>query len=475
MIGPHVAVLPAARLDSVADYHFSQSRDMTMQIAVSVAFLCILVSGFLIRRRTASLEEHSIARGEMGWFRIAAGISMTFAGGAAVINMASIGYTFGWYALIDPIALALGVLVAIAFLSRYRSDTGVTMAQLLSRRYRPLALTTGLIAALVYLLVLSAQVVALSKLLAPLFPAVPLTLLTVVPTTLVFLYTIKGGFVSVTVTDVVQLLFVMACLLLPMAYFAVVPAVVGPDAPADNASYAAMPLNLCILFSLSLLFIPLSQDTNLRIKAASTSRDAVVGLLVGAGFYGAIVLASSLAGMWYARSVPGLADPEHVFTLFFSQRGSWPAVLPIIAALMAIVSSLDAYILNTMTAISQDIVGNLRRARTAHPGRDILVSASVTYVLALLVALYFNQVLSLVLFALLLYIALLGPIAVGNYLRLPAPLVFRAAVVIASLLVAYRLFGLALGPEAIVYPTIGLSVMLTAFVGERALRRPSAP
>ncbi|MDI9312868.1 MAG: hypothetical protein QM535_21840, partial [Limnohabitans sp.] len=106
---------------------------MTDQILIIISITLFLIVGFLAKnRRAKTIVSFSTSRNSLNWFVTSAGVSMTFVGGAALINMATLGYSFGWYTLVDPIALTIGILISVFFIRKYRNDKGVTISQLLS-------------------------------------------------------------------------------------------------------------------------------------------------------------------------------------------------------------------------------------------------------------------------------------------------------------------------------------------------------
>jgi Na+/proline symporter len=147
-------------------------------------------------------------RGKLSWFTIACGISMTYAGGAAILTTASIGYSFKWYSLIDPISLIIGLFIAVLLFNHYRDNKGTTISELLSSDYKGLNVLTGVVSSFTFILIVAAQFVALSKLLAPYFPSVNPLLITFVVSTGIFSYVFFGGFNSVTKTDILQYILI---------------------------------------------------------------------------------------------------------------------------------------------------------------------------------------------------------------------------------------------------------------------------
>lgn len=65
------------------------------QVWIIIAIVLFVVVGLLAKNREArSLEDFSTKRNRLSWFVTAAGVSMTFVGGAALLNLASLGYRY---------------------------------------------------------------------------------------------------------------------------------------------------------------------------------------------------------------------------------------------------------------------------------------------------------------------------------------------------------------------------------------------
>src|SRR5687768_9485505 len=98
---------------------------MPEQILIIIATVLFLVVGLIAKNRnTSSIEGFSTKRNRLSWFVTAAGVSMTFVGGAALLNMASLGYSYKWYTLIDPVAFMAGILISALFVGNYRNNKG---------------------------------------------------------------------------------------------------------------------------------------------------------------------------------------------------------------------------------------------------------------------------------------------------------------------------------------------------------------
>ena len=178
--------------------------DQFLIISTAIAFI---ITGFVTKNiKTNTLDSFSTRRNKLNAFVTASGVCMTFVGGAALINMASLGYTFKWDILVDPIAFSLGILIVILLMKKYRSDKGVTISELFSSNHKYLSLIIGILTSVIFLLITSAQFVAFSKLLSPYFPNINPSLFVIIPSGIILIYLFLGGFSAVTNTDVLQLI-----------------------------------------------------------------------------------------------------------------------------------------------------------------------------------------------------------------------------------------------------------------------------
>ncbi|MBK9166486.1 MAG: hypothetical protein IPM24_03360 [Bryobacterales bacterium] len=174
--------------------------------------LAFIILGFIGPKNRAAGPAPDLK--PMGAFRIAAGLAMSFVGGAATITMSGIGYSNGWWGLIDPLAVLLGGMLAVAVLSRTRiPDSTQGIARFFSGGDSKLSIVYAVASVFVYLLLAAAQIVALSKLFEPYLPFA--SVFSGVCYLLVVTYIRLGGLASVTRTDLAQLLIILALFVAP--------------------------------------------------------------------------------------------------------------------------------------------------------------------------------------------------------------------------------------------------------------------
>lgn len=431
----------------------------SVQFAILISLFCFVFIGLLAKKSSmSSYSQFTMSKNRLGWFIIATGISMTFVGGATILTTASIGYMFKWYALIDPIALLLGLLIVLFLYQVYKKDSGTTISDLLSSNYKKLKILIGMITSFTFVLIVAANFVALSKLLAPYFPSIHPLLITFVASTLVFSYVFWGGFNSVTRTDVLQYILIIIMLIVPILIF-----IIGHHnnlvVSQTSHEFIAMPIDYIILFSIPILFIPLSQDINLRIKSAKDQTNGKIGLVAGGIFYFINAASVAFIGVYLGNNNIELSDPEQAVPLFFKTNFPKFGFLAIIASLAAIISTLDSYILNSITSISNDIIRHF--SKESHKvSKKIKTAALITYVLAMVIALFFNKILALTLTSLLIYISVLLPVAFGNILAISEKRIFIASIINIFIILIIEILSLPLSPKALIYPIFGCLIMI---------------
>lgn len=309
------------------------------------------------RAGTHSISKFVLGEGDYKAFVIASGISMSFVGGAATLNMASLGYQYGWSVLIDPLVVLVALIISASFAARVREGSGVTISEMLTGASPSLKIILGFTSFGVYQLLTAAQLVAVGKLLEPYFSGLPLAVLAGVPALIVLSYIYLRGFGSVTRTDVFQLLMLLVLFIAPVLWVFVAPSesTATEHIPFDNA-----PFTLLVYLALPLFFVPVSHDTNIRIKAASSVKHARYGL-IGGGLLYALLLTTSVGIGVYSKSIGFISDqPESVLPHFFSNYLPPFGILATLAVLAAIISTLDSFAFDTIVSAGNDLLRQVK-------------------------------------------------------------------------------------------------------------------
>lgn len=433
---------------------------MVEQVAILAALISLPVVALLANRGAVSpsqsVEAFAIGDRHFKMFRLGAGISMAFVGGAATLNMASLGYQYGWTVAIDPLIVFVALLIAVALAGKVRAGRGITLTDALAGTSAPLRMTLALTGFIIYQLLTASQFVALGKLLGPYFPDVPTALVICIPAAVVFGYTYVRGFQAVTNTDVLQLIVMLvfyagASLWIFLSH--PIPADVALATPP-----AEPPFNLLLYLALPLLFVPVSYDVHLRVKAAVSLAHARAGLVIGALQYVLFLCISIGIGVYFRYTGLAVDNPENVLPRFFDQFFGSFGVIGTVAVLAAIVSTLDSMAFNTIVSASNDVLGPARTKGILSDRKTLAISTVAVLALAVLIALVFQQILALVLAALLLFVSIFIPVSLGRALGVGDRLLVSSSLVTGAAIVACKLAGYV--PPVEPFAFLGLHLLL---------------
>lgn len=194
------------------------------------------------------------------------------------------------------------------------------------------------------------------------------------------------GFAAVTKTDIAQLFFMLPMYII-LAYIAFEP--VSTKVAPMNPSHSQMPFALAAALCLPLFFLPISQEIHQRGAAAKSDRTVGASYLLAAVLY--LIIGALLVSSFSHNHKLGLMS-------IITSGNPVAAVLVAIGIISAILSTLD-----TSTNIASHAVENLPiMNKVPSPVIQILLLA-----IGFTLFLFFPTVLSLILFALFVYMA--GP------------------------------------------------------------------
>lgn len=430
------------------------------QIIILLVLASLPLVAFVVKqgpvKASQSVEYFTVGNRRFRLFRISAGISMAFVGGAATLNMASLGYQYGWSVAIDPAVVMLALVIAATLAPRVRAGKGITLTDVLAGASPALRALLGVTGLVVYQLLTAAQFVALGKLLGPYFPSVPMAVIIAVPALVVFAYTYLRGFHAVTNTDVLQLCIMVGLYAIPCLWVFATQSLPTPDSTLTRAPVA--PSDLLIYLSLPLLFVPVSHDTNIRVKAAESLFHARAGLIVGGLEYVLFLVISIGIGVFIRNTGQTIESPEQALPLFFHTHLGNLGLIGTLAVLAAIVSTLDSFAFDAIVSASNDVLGPARARGFVSDQKALALSTFGVLSAAMLIALVFQHILGLILAAMLLYVSVFIPVAIGRLLHVTDLLLVGTSGATCAVLIACKIAAYTPPVEPIAF--LGLHLLL---------------
>lgn len=356
------------------------------------------VIGALVSRRMTSEADYILAGRSLGPGLVTFSVFASFFGAEAVVASAGAVYEKGLAgAWIDPFGYAFALLVVGVFLAAPLWNRGLTtFADLFRTRY-----SAG-VECLVVLMLLpgsmfwaAAQIRAFGQVLSA-NSGMGLTTAITVAAVLVAGYSVVGGLMADSVTDVIQGLAVIAGLLILGA--AVLNAMGGMAASLAAVEPARLRLAAeghgSRLVMLEELLIPVcgtivSVELISRFLGARGANVAAGGTIAGAAIYFAIGIVPVFLGLVGPTLLPGIADPEQLVPKL--SEVYMPKALGIVfvgAIVSAILSTVHAALHAPASQVSHNIVVSLvpglsARARLWSVRLSVMGLSLVAYVLAL--------------------------------------------------------------------------------------------
>jgi len=383
-------------------------------VVIGIIFLSLFlmfIYEMLKGRRVSTEIDFFFGRKEFSWFSIALSLAASFIGAASFISISGLAYKVGFWALVDPISVFLGCVIALFLVRVYLKTDIHSFGTIGTKNFLPLRLLIGLVSALVYVLFSAAQIVAIKKLLVGLGLSLHIAdVVTAIVFLLILLYLLLHGISGVVRTDVIQFLFLFVSFLI--IYATLVVKLGFPVLELKNAhSFNTIDSTTFALLSLSIFFVPISYTVFSRAKLAKDIYEAKKGILVGGIIYFFVLTIIITFGILGRLMFKNLPDSEVVLFSIINTMPSFFKVVGYIVLSMAIYSSLDSFLFNAALAFKKDVMDIFVKKNSYN--LKSIATLMVAF-LSFVISISFPSVLGLILLALYLYVAILFPMVLSK-------------------------------------------------------------
>ena len=431
---------------------------MALQLSVLVGYSAVLIAlGLLVSRRVRGSGAFFVADRQLGPGLLFSTFLAANIGAGSVIGAAGLGYTDGLSAWWWVGSAGIGSLLLAFWLGpriwRVATEHGLyTAGDYLEHRYgSPVRATMATLLWLLTLVILAAQLIAMSEILEWMLGA-PRWVGALLGGLVMTAYFAAGGLLTSAWVNMVQLVVLLGgfAIAVPLALSAaggwdavMAAAPAGPDGP----SFLAGPRSGIVLVA---LLVPAFIVSPGLLQKAYGARD-VRTIRLGVGLQALVLLAFAFAppimGMIARTYDPALANPEFAVPVVLTE--GLPALLGslgLAAVFSAEVSSADAILFMLSTSLSKDLYKRYLAADATDEQvlRVARAAAIVGGVLGVLLAVVIPTVIdSLTLFYAVLGVSLFVPVAAGLHSRRPGvPEAMASIGVGIAVLFAVRLSGL---------------------------------
>lgn len=343
---------------------------MNFVLAAMLGYVVVqFVIGALVSRRMTSEADYILAGRQLGPALVTFSVFASFFGAEAVVASAGAVYEKGLAgAWIDPFGYAFALLlVGVMFAGPLWRNGLTTFADLFARRYSP-----G-VARLVVVMLLpgsifwaAAQIRAFGQVLSA-NSSLDLVSAITIAALLVASYSVVGGLMADSVTDVIQGIALIAGLLILggavlSASGGVAPSLakIGPERLNLLAEGHDHPLQLLEELMISVCGTIVSVELISRFLGARGANVAAGGTVAGAGIYMAIGIVPVFLGLVGPTLIPGVADGEQIVPKL--AEAFMPKALGIVfvgAIVSAILSTVHSALHAPASQVSHNIVVSL--------------------------------------------------------------------------------------------------------------------
>lgn len=390
-------------------------------LAIAVYLLFMLWIGWICAKKNRSVDDFYLGGRKLGPFVTAMSAEASDMSSWLLMGLPGVAYLTGlaeasWTAIGLIVGTYLNWLIVARRIRRYsqRLDA-ITIPQFFSRRWDDQRCLLSAIAALVIVIFFipytASGFSACGKLFSTLFGMDYLTAM-LISAAVIVLYTVMGGFLAASFTDLVQSI-IMTVALVAVLLFGVTQAG-GVDAVVENArsmtdylsvlrihdpaTGGSSPyglLTICSLLAWGLgyfgmphilvRFMAIEEEKKLNLSRRVASSWVVISMAV------AIVIGLVGNAMSHTGALENLADPETVIVRIaslISQFGVLPALLAgvILAGILAAtMSTADSQLLAASSSISQDLGQDFLR-RNLGGNRGMVVARAVMIAISLIAA-----------------------------------------------------------------------------------------
>lgn len=372
-----------------------------MSILTITAIIYIFI-GWKTSKNINNRSDYFLSGRDLGFFSLLMTLLATQIGGGTILGSAEEAYSKGWTVIFYPLGVSLGlILLSFGFGAKLRKLNLHTISELFEKIYESTLLRkfASILSIVSLFFILVGMGIATQKLfLAMGFAQKNLFF---VFWTVVILYTVMGGLNAVVLTDVVQILFIIASLVLAFLFSdtSSLPLTESNTFVTDDSipwgSWLLMPL----------LFMLIEQDMAQRCFAARTP----ILVSLSTAFSGLILFVICLIPIYFgliARE-SGLVIPQGASVLLTTITATTSPTISAIAAsaiLMAIISTADSLLCSISSNLSYDFPIFQTRKSSLKLAQGITFA---TGMLGMLTSFFFDNVVSLLILSYVLSVSVL--------------------------------------------------------------------
>lgn len=336
-----------------------------MNLAIIALYLVAMVTvGLWAARRASDTEDYRVAGRRLGPFFYTGTMSAVVLGGASTVGGIGLGYTYGISGMWLVLAIATGLLVlSLVFAGRITKLKIYTVSQMLGLRYgEGIASRVSSVVMLAYTLMLAVtSTSAYASIFSVLFP-IDRTGAILLGGFVVVAYSVLGGMWSITLTDMMQFIFMTVgifLILLPFSLYAA-GGWSGMSQRLDATFFAPDAMGFQSIITMFVIYgfgMLIGQDIWQRVFTSRSPQVARWGGASAAVYVGLYGVAGAVIGTAAAAVLPVLENSDDAFA--FMAQDHVPAGLGgvvLAAGVAAMMSTASGALIASATVARVDVV-----------------------------------------------------------------------------------------------------------------------
>ena len=355
-----------------------------------------IVIGCLCARRIKTPDDYYVAGRRTGVFQLTGSLLATILGSSAILGSIDMAFEKGWAGAWLLVCGAMGLLALFPLVNAVAGFQGYNLSMLIGRFYGDaVKKLSGAVIAAAWLGVIGAQIIGAAKITSGMFGIPYMQGAIMIGLTLTF-YTAAGGQFSIIRTDALQVLLIFLGLL-PVAVILYLRSPSLEAAPMFSSSFGFFDLT-AMLFSYSSTFL-VGPDIYSRLFCAKDTGTAGKAVIATALTLIPVAFMLAFVGIYGARFYEKGAGS----ILFTVAKGEMPALVAIIlyfSMLSAILSSADTTLFTAGGLLSQFFRDRMNSRESV---RLTKLCTALLGILAIVIAVCFNSILTVLMFALGIY------------------------------------------------------------------------
>ncbi|WP_299913256.1 hypothetical protein [uncultured Paracoccus sp.] len=372
---------------------------MNIDVVIVIAYFAMMIlCGIIAMRRLTGTKDYLLADRNLPFWVFFPCLSAVILGGGSTFGSASQSYQFGMSGAWITFMFGLGIVtVGLLFAGKIAKLEVYTLSEMLQRRYaHGTGCVSAVIASVYAVLIAAVQIIALGTIIKELL-GWSLTTGIMMGGMVTVIYTLIGGMVAITITDMIQFVLMIIGVLLLMLFGVNAAGGIGSITTAVPPEFLTLTNisgeRMLGLFLSMFLGIMIGQDIWQRILTARNQEVAKVGAVAAGLFSVGWGAAMGVCGILAFILLPNLNSAQDALPALVIK------VMPVglsgivLAALMsALMSTVSATVLASATLVTNDILKPVFKLRDESTFNVSRIVTGLSGILVILLSVYIGDV-----------------------------------------------------------------------------------